>query len=170
MPFRASPNPAINCRAVTFGAARMLLHGSCAALEGEAILFLAPPGGGKSDLLLRLLGRGWVLVADDQVMLEADQGLLRASPPAALAGRLEVFGLGLLAGLAWRAATLRLVARLVPPAEIPRLPEPETWSALGIGLPALRLHGAAPSAPDLLRRALDALAGRASLTAGAFTA
>ncbi len=148
----------------------MLLHGSCAALAGEGVLFLAPPGGGKSDLLLRLLGQGWVLVADDQVMLEADQGLLRASPPAALAGRMEVFGLGLLAGLAWTSATLRLAARLVPQSALPRLPEPETWSALGATLPALRLHGAAASAPDVLRRALDVLAGRTAMTAGAFRA
>lgn len=148
----------------------MLLHGSCAALAGEGVLLLAPPGGGKSDLLLRLLGQGWVLVADDQVMLEADQGLLRASPPAELAGRMEVFGLGLFAGLASQSALLRLVARLVPRAELIRLPAPESWSALGVALPSIRLHGAAPSAPDLLRRALDAVRGRATMTAGAFTA
>lgn len=148
----------------------MLLHGSCAALAGEGVLLLAPPGGGKSDLLLRLLGQGWVLVADDQVMLEADQGLLRASPPAELAGRMEVFGLGLLAGLAWRPAALHLAARLLPRAEIPRLPARDAWSALGVTLPALNLHGAAPSAPEVLRRALDALAGRVSMTTGAFTA
>ncbi|WPB84625.1 HPr kinase/phosphorylase [Sediminicoccus rosea] len=148
----------------------MLLHGSCAALAGEGVLLLAPPGGGKSDLLLRLLGQGWILVADDQVMLEADQGLLRASPPSALAGRMEVFGLGLLERLPWQAAPLRLAAHLVPQAELPRLPEPAAWSALGISLPAIRLHGAAPSAPELLRRALDVLAGRIGMGAGAFAA
>lgn len=148
----------------------MLLHGSCAALEGEAILFLAPPGGGKSDLLLRLIGRGWVLVADDQVMLEADRGVLRASPPDTLAGRMEVFGLGLLAGLAWQSAPLRLVARLVSQAELPRLPQPDSWQGLGVTLPQLRVNGAAPSAPDLLARALDVLGGRLKLTAGAFAA
>lgn len=148
----------------------MLLHGSCAALEGEAILLLAPPGGGKSDLLLRLLGRGWVLVADDQVVLEADRGTLRASPPENLAGRMEVFGLGLLAGIPWKSATLRLVARLVPQPELPRLPQPETWQAEGIALPLLRLNGAAPSAPDILASALDVLGQRLKLTAGAFAA
>ncbi len=61
-------------------AAGMLLHASCAALEGAAVLILAPPGGGKSDLLLRLVGRGWDLVADDQVVLKAVDGCLVASP------------------------------------------------------------------------------------------
>ncbi len=148
----------------------MLLHGSCVALEGEAVLLLAPPGGGKSDLLLRLLGQGWELVADDQVMLQADQGLLRACPPSALAGRMEVFGLGLLEGLAWRTAPLSLAVRLVPQPEIPRLPNPESWEALGIDLPLLRLNAAAPAAPEILRRALDVLAGRLRLSAGAFAA
>ncbi|MBS7788859.1 aldolase [Roseococcus sp. SDR] len=148
----------------------MFLHGSCAALAGEGVLILAPPGGGKSDLVLRLIGQGWTLVADDQVMLEAEQGLLRASPPPSLAGRMEVFGLGLLERLPWQTAPLRLVAQLAPRAEVARLPEPARWSALGLELPALRLDGAAPSAPDLLRRALDVLAGRAAMTAGAFAA
>ena len=148
----------------------MFLHGSCAALAGEGVLILAPPGGGKSDLLLRLIGQGWILVADDQVMLEAEQGLLRASPPTALAGRMEVFGLGLLERLPWQTAPLRLVAHLAAQAEVPRLPEPAAWSALGVELPALRLNGAAPSAPDLLRRALDVRSGRLGMTAGAFTA
>ena len=31
------------------------------------LVFLGPPGCGKSDLVLRLLGCGWMLVADDQV-------------------------------------------------------------------------------------------------------
>jgi hypothetical protein len=45
---------------------------------------------------------------------------------------------------------------------------PESWSALGLCLPLLRLDGAAPSAPERLRRSLDVLAGRLGMTSGAF--
>jgi HPr kinase/phosphorylase len=148
----------------------MLLHGSCAALDGEAVLLLSPPGGGKSDLLLRLLGRGWRLVADDQVALVAGAEGLTASPPEALAGAMEVRGLGLLAGLDWATAPLRLVARLVARAEVPRLPEPEPWREAGPTLPLLRLDPFAASAPDLLAMALRVLRGGALLRAGALRA
>ncbi|TCH98900.1 aldolase [Roseococcus sp. SYP-B2431] len=148
----------------------MLLHASCAALEGEAVVILAPPGGGKSDLLLRLMGRGWDLVADDQLVLKAVDGRLQASPPPKLAGRMEVFGLGLVDGLRWRSAPLRLAARLVRREEVRRLPAPQQWESLGLALPLLELNGAAVSAPDVLACAMGALAKKHTLTCGAFAA
>ena len=147
----------------------MLLHASSVAREGDAVLLLGPPGSGKSDLVLRLIDRGWRLVADDQVALAAEAGLLRAAPPPALRGMLEVRGLGLFRDLPVAApATLRLVARLVPRAELVRLPEPERWSEAGIALPLIRLDAFAASAVARLALALDAALGRARQHAGAF--
>jgi len=99
-----------------------------------------------------------------------EDAAMMAAPPAALSGRLEVRGRGLLEGLPWQRARLALAVQLVAREAVPRLPEAARWPLLGHSLPFLRLDGRAPSAPDVLARALDALAGRVSMTAGAFSA
>ena len=66
------------------------MHGSCVSKDGEGILVVGPSGSGKSDLVLRLISRGFELVADDQVTIT--DGIV--SGPANLAGLLEVRGLG----------------------------------------------------------------------------
>jgi HPr kinase/phosphorylase len=148
----------------------MLLHASSVARDGDAVLLLGPPGSGKSDLVLRLLQSGWCLVADDQVALRADRGELRPEAPEALRGLLEVRGLGIIGPFPLAVApVLRLVARLLPRAEIPRLPVPERWSAEGIVLPAIRLHGLDASAPAKLALALDLVLGRRAQHVGAFS-
>jgi HPr kinase/phosphorylase len=147
----------------------MPLHASCAAHGGDGVLFLGPPGAGKSDLVLRLIGRGWSLVADDQVILEpAPPDLLLATPPAALRGMLEVRGVGLVRDLPVVApARLRLVVDLLPEgAAPPRLPAPATFEAEGRTLPRLALAAREAAAPDKVILALDAAGGRTRLAAG----
>lgn len=142
----------------------MHLHASCAARRGpdgdEAILLVGPPGAGKSDLLLRLVHAGWALVADDQVVIEDNI----AAAPAALAGIIEVRGLGLFKLPYLNAAPLRLVIRLgVQPV---RLPEPERDPALN--LPVVTIDAAVASAVERVTIALDAACGRIAQIAGAF--
>ena len=138
------------------------LHGSCIARDGQAILLLGPPGCGKSDLVLRLLARGCELVADDQV--DIADGI--ASCPAALAGLLEVRGLGIVR-LPFRAqARLALVVDLDGRGD--RLPLPQPHPAFGV--PVVHLDAAASSAPDKVVLALDCALGRVSQVAGAFAA
>ncbi len=69
----------------------MQIHGSCACRAGDGVLLIGSPGAGKSDLVLRLLARGFDLVADDRV--DIVDGMARPVP--ALAGLLEVRGLGI---------------------------------------------------------------------------
>ncbi|MGG5810252.1 HPr kinase/phosphorylase [Falsiroseomonas sp. CW058] len=150
----------------------MALHASCAALEGEGVLILGPPGAGKSDLVLRLIGRGWQLVADDQVEVEAGEGALLAAPPGPLRGMLEVRGLGLFRDLPVAApARLRLAVDLLPPGSAPpRLPAPAGFEALGHRLPRVALSGREASAPDKVALAFAAARGRVAMAAGAFEA
>ena len=62
------------------------LHTSTVALDGRAVLISGPSGSGKSDLALRLLDRGFVLVSDDQTIVRKDGNRLLATAPAAIAG------------------------------------------------------------------------------------
>jgi HPr kinase/phosphorylase len=149
----------------------MTIHGSCAAREGEGVLLLGPPGSGKSDLLLRLLARGWSLVADDQVVLSVAAGRLFAAAPAALRGMLEARGLGVLRGLdALGPVPLRLVLDCRPREAVPRLPEPAGWVALGVSLPLVPIAALDASAPDKAEMALAVARGRLGLEAGAIEA
>ncbi|MFL1463060.1 HPr kinase/phosphorylase [Roseococcus sp. DSY-14] len=149
----------------------MNIHASAAARNGGAVLLLGPPGVGKSDLLLRLLDRGWSLVGDDRLVLfTAPGGRLRAAPAPELQGMMEVRGLGLVTGLSWAPAPVRLAVELAPAATLARLPAPAEWTALGVAVPLVGLDPAAPSAPARLEMALAVLAGRRGMKAGAFAA
>lgn len=140
----------------------MRLHASCACLGNDAVLLLGPPGSGKSDLVLRLIDHGFDLVADDQV--EIADGF--AQPPVALAGLLEVRGLGIFR-LPYRAPVpLRLVVMLGGEAE--RLPHPASWDVPA--LPLIRLDSCAASASARVKLALDAACGRRIQPVGAFAA
>ena len=73
------------------------LYATCVARRGRAVLLLGRSGSGKSDLAARLIDRGWCLVADDQVELNADGTHLRASSPRTIAGQRELRGVGIVA-------------------------------------------------------------------------
>jgi HPr kinase/phosphorylase len=140
----------------------MQIHGSCASRDGAGVLVLGPAGSGKSDLVLRLLDRGFDLVADDRV--EIDQGMAR--PPASLAGLIEVRGLGLLRLPHVPEARLALVVDVS--VTMKRLPSPARHAALD--LPLIAVDPAAASAPQRVALALDCALGRVGQIAGAFAA
>lgn len=111
------------------------------------VLLRGPSGSGKSDLALRLLDRGWRLVADDQCLLSRDGDGVRVEGPETLRGKLEVRGLGIVSIPAPRVGGLRLLVDLVPPDAVERLPGPATESVLGIALPRISLAPFEVSAP-----------------------
>jgi HPr kinase/phosphorylase len=140
----------------------MQIHGSCASRGGGGVLLIGPPGAGKSDLLLRLLARGFDLVADDQVAIV--DGV--AYPGPALAGLLEVRGLGIVRLPHIASARLALAVELASPAV--RLPAPARHDALD--LPLTVIDPQAASAPERVAMALDCALGRVAQVAGAFMA
>lgn len=142
-----------------------LTYGTCVAIGPHAALLLGRSGTGKSDLALRFAmmmppDEGPYLVADDQVLLELRDGRVMARPPEALAGRIEVRGIGIVS-LPWRAeAELRLAIRLSNAADVPRMPPltPETVTLAGVALPVFKLAPFEASAPWKLRLAIEGIA------------
>lgn len=137
----------------------MLLHASCGARAGQGVLLVGPPGAGKSDLLLRLIDRGFALVADDQVAVDG----FWASAPASLAGLLEVRGLGIVRLPYVEGVTLSLAVRLERPQ---RLPIQARYDILD--LPVISVDPFAASAPILVGLALDHMQGGMAFVTGAF--
>lgn len=137
-------------------APREQVHGSCVVVDGRGVLIRGASGTGKSDLAARLIVEaGAVLVADDRVDLALADGVPVARPPAALAGLIEVRGVGIIR-LDWQAAApVALVADLVAP-PVPRLPEPRQAVLAGVAVPALRLVPFETSAVAKLRLAVRA--------------
>ena len=126
-----------------------LIHATAVAIGGRAVLLTGASGRGKSDLALRLIDRGAVLIADDQVRLD---DALRASPPPTLAGLIEVRGVGIIA-LPWvEGVAVALIADLDAVPE--RLPEPMTRLLLGRAVAVVALAAHEASAPLKLERAL----------------
>ncbi len=139
----------------------MQMHASCAARDGAGVLLLGPSGVGKSDMVLQLLDRGFSLVADDRV--EIEDGFAR--PPPALAGLLEVRGLGIVR-LPWVAPVrLRLAVTLGARGE--RLPPPGV-RCVAADLPLVPIDPADASAAARIALALACACGEVTQMAGAF--
>jgi len=132
------------------------VHGTCVAIAGEAVLLRGKPGSGKSDLALRLIDAGARLVADDQTELTRRGGAITAAAPAAIAGRIEIRGVGILACPSVATARLRLVVDLVAAGEVERMPEAQTCLYLEQAVPLLRLAAFEASTPAKIRLALAA--------------
>lgn len=145
------------------------IHGTCVAIAGAGVLIAGPPGAGKSDLALRLIdgagcgisGKPKVakLVSDDQVVVRRLGHKLFASPPASIAGKLEIRGQGIVDLPHVSEVALRLCVNLVPAAGIERMPEPgaSRHVILGIVLAQVNIDPSAASAAARVRAAVDAL-------------
>jgi len=134
----------------------MLLHASCVAIDGRAVLLTGSPGAGKSDLALRLIDGGAQLIADDQTLLHREKDMLLASAPDAIAGMMEIRHIGLMKMPFVKTAPVAFYIELTAlNAEIERLPDPDFVFLLDHPVQRLRLPGLAASAPAKIRALLS---------------
>lgn len=125
-----------------------VVHGSAVALDGRGLLILGPSGAGKSTLTLNLLALGAALVSDDATLICGTDPLeIRA--PAAIAGRVEARGLGLLPLPAVPSAPLWMVVALRN-SPGPRLPHPQRLSVKGRDVPLFTCADAPNLAASLI--------------------
>ena len=148
----------------------MLLHATCVAIGGHGVLIMGPPGSGKSDLALRLIdGAGCgigtefltaKLVSDDQTMVMRRGDRLIGSAPEAIAGKLEIRGLGIVELQYQAESELSLAVTLTP--EIERMPAAaeQACDICGVRLCAVSIEPESPSAPARIRAALGHLVER----------
>jgi serine kinase of HPr protein (carbohydrate metabolism regulator) len=127
------------------------------------VLLKGPSGSGKSDLALRLIERGGMLVADDRVELFRDGTALAARAPRALAGLLEIRGVGIVEFPFAASAQIALVVELAGTDKIARLPEPERYTppaSLGLSRehwpPLMRVNASEVSATARIAAAVAA--------------
>ena len=133
------------------------LHASCVAIKGRGVLIEGRSGEGKSDLALRLIDRGGVLVSDDQTICRRQEGKLQACAPANIAGKIEVRGIGIVEMPFAETAPIDLLIVILD--SPPRFPEdPRVRRVAGIDVPVLALAALEPSAPIKVELALSRMA------------
>jgi HPr kinase/phosphorylase len=130
---------------------------SFGARHDSGVLIIGKSGAGKSDLALRLIERGAILVSDDRTELMLTGGSLIARAPANIRGLIEVRGLGIVA--VPFAPKVRVALAVSLDGSKTRLPQREDYKApwdLSVPLPLLRLAAFDPSAPAKILLAVAA--------------
>ena len=121
-------------------------------------LIEGPSGVGKSDLALRALDQGFVLVADDRALVFVSGGRLYGRAPQALAGLIEARGQGVLTQCYRPFCRIDLLVRCVDrPQAVERLPDPMFEDLEGVSTRVLDLWPLEPGAPGKIRRVFEHL-------------
>ena len=144
------------------------VHASAVLVGARAVLIRGPSGVGKSRLALDLIeaartGRVTFarLVGDDRVHLESAGGRLLVSPATALAGLIELCGVGIRKLAYEPSAVVGLVVDLAA-ADAERLPEPQIAEIEGITLPRLAVAEGDSALPKVLALITSGATGSAA--------
>lgn len=131
------------------------LHATTVAIDGRGVMIIGASGSGKSDLALRLIDRGATLVSDDYTECVVRDGAVIASPPATIAGRIEVRGIGIVDMPYLPEIEVAMVVALGETVE--RLPEPSPKRVAGVDMPGIAVAAFEASAPIKVEIALSRL-------------
>lgn len=141
------------------------MHGTAIAIDGHGVLLTGHSGAGKSDMALRLIDRGAMLISDDAVVVSDCDGLPWLSPSPNIEGKIEVRGVGICQVPNTAGARLRLIIELVDAVE--RMPDTEIGEIAGFHVPSLKLVpfeiSAALKLEFALRSVVDARPPRVSI-------
>lgn len=142
------------------------IHATSIHLPGlGGALIVGPSGSGKSDLALRIIDEGALLVADDQTVLSIEGGQLIARSPLAIAGQLEVRGVGIVSVPSIAAARIVAAFVLAGPESIARMPAagvfdlPPQLGAATVKIPLFPLAPFEASARAKIRAAMAGVNG-----------
>jgi HPr kinase/phosphorylase len=153
------------------------VHAAAVLVGARAVLIRGPSGAGKSRLALQLIQaadagtlRFARLVGDDRVHLSAANGRLLVSPAPALAGLIEVRGLGIRRLSHEPIAVVSLVVDLAA-ADAERLPGSGTQHTViaGISLPRLAVAAGFEALPAVLGALTSERAAVAALAPSAMS-
>lgn len=133
-----------------------MVHATSIAINGQGVLLAGPSGSGKSDLALRLIDRGAVLISDDYTLVKRIDGRLIATAPANIVGKIEVRGIGVVDLPYVAEAPVVLLIDLSDLVE--RLPDAPTMRMIaGVDVPIVKLVPLEASAPIKAELALKAV-------------
>ena len=118
-------------------------HCCVVEIAGTGVLITGKSGSGKTSLALGLLeassrsGESAFLVCDDQALLQAEDGALVAHTPKAIAGKIELYGYGIVQMDYKQSARINLVVNLVEQRNLERMPEKNHVFLQGIKLASI---------------------------------
>lgn len=130
-----------------------LLHATAVAINGEGVMLIGPSGSGKSDLALRLIDRGAVLISDDAVLVNTNgmHPILQTAPN--IAGLIEMRGVGMVKMPFVDGVRLHLAVKMGLDGE--RLPlEAQTMDIAGFKVDFVTVSAFEASAPLKIEQAL----------------
>ena len=135
------------------------IHATTVSLDGRGVILRGPSGSGKSDLAVRLINEGALLVADDQTVLFIEGDRLMAQPPTEIAGKMEVRGVGIVKMGPPVIVPVFLLIDMADAADVPRMAEFSPVELVGQQVPQIHLAPFEMSATAKVKLALRALLG-----------